>query len=128
MEYKVLDKRYLKIFSLLHAIWAWHCLIDKQSAETLKEIYVGGPLKDTVRNCIRYSTRPGTELGVPKRKKTIESIREGNKLSMWDPVFFKVHLREGKLDRQFEVYFIIVEQTGPLTFVIWDQMLGRVKM
>ena len=46
---------------------------------------------------------------------------------MGDPVFYKVHLREGKLDQRWELYFRIVQQTGPVTFVIWDKMSGRVK-
>ena len=48
-------------------------------------------------------------------------------MSVEDPVFYKVHMREGKLDRRWEPYFRIVEPTGPVTFVIWYQMSCRVK-
>ena len=46
---------------------------------------------------------------------------------MGDSIFYKVQLREGKLDWRWEHYFRIVEQTGQVTFVIWDQMSGPVK-
>lgn len=41
--------------------------------------------------------------------------------------FYKIHLRGGKLDQGLERYYRIVEQTGSVPFVIWDQMAGRVK-
>ena len=41
-------------------------------------------------------------------------------------MFYKLHMRDEKLDRIWEPYFRIVEPTGPVTFIIWDQISGRV--
>lgn len=55
-----------------------------------------------------------------KRTKEVDS-RVG------DPVLYKINLREGKLEQMWEPYYRIVEQTGPVSFVICKQMAGRVK-
>lgn len=44
-----------------------------------------------------------------------------------DPVYYKMPLSEGKLDQRWEPYYRILERTGPVSFVIWDQMAGRTK-
>ena len=40
-----------------------------------------------------------------KRNKRVNKGRKEVELSMRDPVFYKVHLRERKLDRRWEPYF-----------------------
>ena len=42
-------------------------------------------------------------------------------------MYYKVHQREGKLGPHWEAYFRIIDQTGPVSFVIGDQMTGRTK-
>ena len=48
-------------------------------------------------------------------------------LGVGDPVCYKIHLREGKLSQRWKLYYKIVEQTGPVSFIIWDQVSGKVK-
>ena len=45
-----------------------------------------------------------------------------------DPSIFKVHLPIWKLFWRWEANFRQMEQTGPVRFVIWDQMSGRVRI
>ena len=42
-------------------------------------------------------------------------------------MYYKIHLRDGKLDQRWSIYYRIVEQTGPVSFVIWDQLTGKVR-
>lgn len=42
-------------------------------------------------------------------------------------MFYKVHMRKGKLDQKWRPYYRIVEQTGSVNFVIWDQIGGKIK-
>ena len=46
---------------------------------------------------------------------------------MNDQVYHKVYLREGKLDRRRIPFYRIVEQTGHITYIIWDQVAEKVK-
>ena len=46
---------------------------------------------------------------------------------MGDPVYYRKHFRQGKVDTRWKPYYRIVEQTGPVTFIIWDQLSGKVK-
>lgn len=57
----------------------------------------------------------------------INKGREEVKLGIGNPVYYKVNLRQGKLSAIWEPYYRIVDQTGPVTFVIWDQVSGKVK-
>ena len=54
-------------------------------------------------------------------------LREEVSLGLGDPVYYKVNLRKGKLSPRWEPYYRIVEQRGPATFFIWDQVSGKVK-
>lgn len=39
-------------------------------------------------------------------------IKEVVELGIADPVYYKIHQREGKLDQRWEPYYRIVEQMG----------------
>ena len=43
-----------------------------------------------------------------------------------EPVYYKIHLRDGKLNQRWSPNYRIVEQTGPVSFMIWDQLTGKV--
>lgn len=62
-----------------------------------------------------------------RRNARINKGREEVKLGIGDPVYYKVNLRQGKLSARWEPYYRIVDQTGPVMFVIWDQVSGKVK-
>ena len=64
------------------------------------------------------------------QKKRIERVNLGRKevtLKIGDPVYHKKHQRHGKLDKKWSPYYMVIDQTGPVTFVVWDQINGRVK-
>ena len=42
-------------------------------------------------------------------------------------MYYKIHLKDGKLDQRWSPYYRIVEQTGPVSFVIWDQLTSKVR-
>ena len=42
-------------------------------------------------------------------------------------MYYKIHLRHGKLDQRWSPYYRRVEQTGPVSFIIWDQLTDKVK-
>lgn len=42
-------------------------------------------------------------------------------------MFYMIHLRERKLDERWEPYYRIIEKTGSVSFLTWDQMSGRVR-
>lgn len=42
-------------------------------------------------------------------------------------VLHQAHVRQGKLEQKWRPYYRIVEQTGPVTFKIWDQLRNKVK-
>ena len=42
-------------------------------------------------------------------------------------MYYKIHQRDAKLDQRWNPYYRIVEQTGPMSFMIWDQLSGKVK-
>ena len=48
-------------------------------------------------------------------------------LGIGDPVYYKAHARHGKLDMSWRPYYRIVEKSGPVSFVIWDQISGTTK-
>lgn len=48
-------------------------------------------------------------------------------LSVEDPVYYKVHARQGKLDMKWRPYYKIVEKTSSVTFIIWDQISDTTK-
>ena len=62
-----------------------------------------------------------------KRNGGININREEVSFKIRDPVYYKIHLRDGKLDQRWCPYYRIVEQTCPLSFVIWDQLTGKVR-
>ena len=57
----------------------------------------------------------------------INRNREEVSFNIGDPVYHKIHLRDGKLDQRWNPYDRIVEQTGPMSFMIWDQLTGKVR-
>ena len=38
-----------------------------------------------------------------------------------------MHLRQRKLDKRWDHYYRVIDQTGPVTFKIWDQISRKVK-
>ena len=38
-----------------------------------------------------------------------------------------MYLRQGKLDKRWDPYYRVIDQTGSVTFIIWDQISGKVK-
>ena len=62
-----------------------------------------------------------------RRNKRVNKEREEISLGLGDPVYYKVNLRKSKLNPTWEPYYRIVEQRGPVTFIIWDQVSGKVK-
>ena len=36
-------------------------------------------------------------------------------------------MRQGKLDKRWDPYNRVIDQTGPITFIIWHQIRGKVK-
>ena len=42
-------------------------------------------------------------------------------------MYYKIHLRDGKLDQKWSPCYRIVEQSGPVSFIIWDQLTGKVR-
>ena len=62
-----------------------------------------------------------------RRNERFDRGREEVSLGLGDPVYYKVNLRKGKLSPRWEPYYRIVEQRGPVTFIIWDQVSGKVK-
>ena len=42
-------------------------------------------------------------------------------------MYYKIHMRDGNLDQRWSPYYRIVEQTGPVSFIIWDQLTGKVR-
>ena len=62
-----------------------------------------------------------------RRNERVNKEREEISLGLGDPVYYKVNLRKGRLSPKWEPYYRIVEQRGPVTFIIWDQVSGKVK-
>ena len=62
-----------------------------------------------------------------KRNERVNRDRRNKEFSVGDAVYYKVHQREGKLGPHWEAYFRIIDQTGPVSFVIGDQMTGKTK-
>ena len=62
-----------------------------------------------------------------RRNERVNKEREEISLGLGDPVYSKVNLRKGKLSPRWEPYYRIIEQRGPVTFIIWDQVSGKVK-
>ena len=42
-------------------------------------------------------------------------------------MYHKKHQQHGKLDKKWSPYNRVIDQTGPVTFVVWNQINGRVK-
>ena len=62
-----------------------------------------------------------------KRNERINKNRKEVVLKIGDPVYHKVHLWQGKLYKRWDPYYRVIYQTGPVTFIIWDQISGKVK-
>jgi len=62
-----------------------------------------------------------------KRNEAINKDRRKIELGVGDPVYYRAHVRQGKLDQRWRPCHRIVEQTGPVSFLIWDQVSGKVK-
>ena len=60
-----------------------------------------------------------------KRNYAINKDRRKVELDVGDPVYYRAHNRQGKQDQKS--YYRIVEKTSPVTFVIWNQLAGKVK-
>ena len=64
------------------------------------------------------------------QKKRNERVNLGRKevtLKIGDPVYHKKYQRHGKLDKKWSPYYRVIDQTGPVTFVVWDQRNERIK-
>ena len=62
-----------------------------------------------------------------RRNDRINKNIEEVSFKICDLVYYKIQLRDGKLDQRWSPYYRIVEQTGPVSFIIWDQLAGKVK-
>ena len=62
-----------------------------------------------------------------KRNYAINKDRRKVELDVGDPVYYRAHNRQGKLDQKWRPYYRIVEKTSPVTFVIWNQLAEKVK-
>lgn len=61
-----------------------------------------------------------------KRKQKIQADK-GSKEEIFhvgDPVYLKNHRRTGKLDKRWVPYYRIIEQTGPVSFIVKNQLNG----
>ena len=62
-----------------------------------------------------------------KRNERINKNRKVVVLKIGDPFYHKVHLRQGKLNKRWDPYYSVTDQTGPVNFIIWNQISGKVK-
>ena len=62
-----------------------------------------------------------------KRNERVNRERRDVRLAVGDPVFHRIHMREGKLQPRWAPYYRIVEQTSPVSFIIWDQLSGKTR-
>ena len=62
-----------------------------------------------------------------RRNSIVNKSHQEVKFDVGDPVYYRKHFRHGKLDSWWKPYYRIVEQTGLVTFIIWDQLSGKVK-
>ena len=62
-----------------------------------------------------------------KRNHAINKSRRKVELDVGDPVYNWAHNRQGKLDQKWRPYYRIVEKMSPVTFVIWNQLAGRLR-
>ena len=70
--------------------------------------------------------RRKTERAQKKRNKRVNQNRK-EELGIGDPEYYKVHARQGKLGMRWRPYYRIVRKTGPVSFIIWDQIRGTMK-
>ena len=71
------------------------------------------------RNRIRHAQK--------KRNYAISKDHRKVELDVGDPVYYWAHNRQGKLDQKWRPYYRIVEKTSLVTFVIWNQLAGKIK-
>ena len=62
-----------------------------------------------------------------KRNYAINKDRRKVEIDVGDPVYYRAHNRQGKLDQKWRLYYRMVEKTSLITFIIWNQLAGKVK-
>ena len=63
------------------------------------------------------------------RKKAIDGSRSKTKdvkFEVGDLVYYKNHHKRGKLDMRWRPYYVVIENTGPVSYRISDQLTGSV--
>ena len=76
---------------------------------------------------IFVQARRKIERAQKKRNENVNQNRKEVELKIGDPVYYRAHVRHGKLDMRWRPYYRIVEKTGPVSFIIWDQISGTRK-
>ena len=71
-----------------------------------------------VRNNIRKARKKATDGSRSKTKDV--------KFEVGDLVYYKNHHRRGKLDVRWRPYYVVIENTGPVSYRIRDQLTGSV--
>ena len=62
-----------------------------------------------------------------RRDSIVDKSHREVKLDVGDPVYYRKRFTQGKLDSRRNSYYRIVEQKSLVTFIIWDQLSGKVK-
>ena len=75
---------------------------------------------------MKIDTRNNPPIKIKHYRTPIHKRKEVT-LKIGDPVYHKKHQRHGKLDKKWSPYYRVIDQTGPVIFVVWDQINGRVK-
>jgi hypothetical protein len=64
------------------------------------------------------------KLSKEKQKEQADKKSEDVQLQVGDPVYLKNNRRKNKLDKKWLPYYRIIKQTGPVSFVVKDQLTG----
>ena len=64
------------------------------------------------------------KLSKEKQKEQADKRSEDVQLQVGDPVYLKNNRRKNKLDKKWLPYYRIIKQTGPVSFVVKDQLTG----
>jgi transposase InsO family protein/predicted aspartyl protease len=59
-----------------------------------------------------------------RRKKYADRHSKEEKFQVGDPVYLKNHRKTNKLDNKWTPYYRIIEQTGPVSFIVKNQLNG----
>ena len=62
-----------------------------------------------------------------KQDKYANKNRKDITYKVGDPVYFKKHRRDGKIDKRFFPYYRVIEQKSPVTYIIRNQLTGTIQ-